>query len=111
MRPAGDIRRAALAAAWEAARPLPDGTPRGATYHDLTRRLVPQGISESAVRNTWKNLVRSGRLRKLGTVKVAGVCRPMLACVPAEAMPPMAAPSAAGADLARAWSGMQLSNR
>lgn len=108
MRPAGEIRQQALAVAWEVAEKR-RGTPvPGCTFHDLTARLVPKGVSVKAVRHTWKNLVRSGALGPVGKVRAPGVSRPVLACVPAVPMPAQPSPGAELHDLARAWVNGQL---
>lgn len=104
MRPPGEIRQQALAVAWDLAQQRRGQPIPGVTLHDLQRHLVPQGISRQAVRHTWQNLRRHGVLVPLPGVKVRaeGVCRPMLACVPAGPAQRVEAP---GAELARCMGG------
>lgn len=108
MRPPGEIRRAALAAAWDvavarASQPVP-----GATWRDVAAVLVPQGVATRVARDTWKNMVRSGALRPVGTVRVPDSARALQAYAPAGLSPcGQAAPlldMALGAAL-RAWVG------
>lgn len=86
MRPAGEISQAVLRAAWDVCSERV-GTPMAAaTHRDVVERLVPKGVAQHAVRNTWKNLVRSGQLKPVQPVKALGASRPLLACVPASAL-------------------------
>lgn len=85
MRPPGEIRQAVLNTARGFARRA-DAVP-GATWRDVAAQLVPQGIAERTVRDTWKNLVRSGVLAPVGQVRVPGVSRALQACAPASAPP------------------------
>lgn len=83
MRPPGEVRQAVLHTARgfaqrRAGEPVP-----GAVWREVAAHLVPQGIAERAVRDTWKNLVRSGWLRPVGQVRMSGVSRSLLACAPA----------------------------
>lgn len=83
MRPAGEIRVAALQAAWDVAveralQPVP-----GATQRDVLARLVPKGMGRNAVRFTWKNLVRHGHLQLVGQLRLPDSPRALQAYVPA----------------------------
>jgi hypothetical protein len=80
MRPAGDIREAARAAAWEAA--ANRGDKPGVSWRDLESRLAPQGVGRSAVKHTVKNMARSGELSPAGWVRVPGVSRSLRAYLP-----------------------------
>ena len=74
MRPAGEIRQAVLQVVQSA-------TPTGATWHDVARQLVPQGIARRAVLHTVKNLARSGAVQPVAWVRAPGVSRAMAAWV------------------------------
>lgn len=106
MRPAGEIRRAALQAAWDVAveralQPVP-----GATRADVLARLVPKGVGQRAAIFTWKNLVRAGCLRPVGKLQVPGSLRPMQAYVPVgerTTAPAPACPALQLGGVTRAW--------
>lgn len=87
MRPAGVIRRAALQTAWDLALERATSAVPGATSRDIVASLVPKGYGREAVRNTVKNLTRSGALRSVGRVSLAGSMRPLEVLVPAQYMP------------------------
>lgn len=89
MRPAGDIRRAARQAAWDAAA-AGGGVP--ITWRDIAHRLVPHGVGREAVRTTVKNMARAGDLVPAELVRVQGSSRPLRGYVPADAVPPLARP-------------------
>lgn len=106
MRPAGEISRA-VRSAWDdaitrATQPVP------ATSRDVATWLVPTGVGRAAVRHTVDNMARAGHLQRVGTVRVPGSCRPLVAYLPAwgpAAEPRQAAPGAALACITRAWVG------
>lgn len=103
MRPAGEIRHAVLQAARGFAQQRADHAVPGAVWREVAAQLRPAGIAESAVRNTWKNMVRSGALQPVGQVRWAGASRVLLACAPASA-PARAAPADVCA-VVRCWVG------
>lgn len=102
MRPPGEIRERVLQTARGFARDRAQHAVPGAVWREVAQQLVPQGIAERAVRDTWKNLVRAGQLRPVGAVRVPGVSRAMLACAPVA--PPATAVPDVGAVL-RSWVG------
>ena len=83
MRPPGEIRQAVLSTARGFARARAGTSTPGAVWREVAEQLVPKGIAERAVRNTWKNLVRSGALQPVAEVRVPGVSRALQACAPA----------------------------
>jgi hypothetical protein len=88
MRPPGEIRHAVLHAARGFAQQRARDAVPGAVWREVAAQLRPAGIAEHAVRDTWKNLVRSGALQPVGEVRVSGVSRALLACAPAPAHGP-----------------------
>jgi len=82
-RPIGEIRLAVLRAAGELAVQRAQAPVQGPTWRDVAGTLVPRGVSQAAVRHTWKNLVRAGALQPVGRVKVPGVSVRLQACIPA----------------------------
>lgn len=82
MRPPGQIRLMTMEAMTQLARERRDQERRGATWRDALQRLVPQGVSRDAVRNTVKNLARAGQLKPVGTVTVPDAPRPLVAYEP-----------------------------
>ena len=87
MRPPGEIRQAVLSTARGFARARAETDAPGAAWREVAEQLVPKGIAERAVRNTWKNLVRSGALQPVGQVRVPGVSRALQVCAPATSTP------------------------
>ena len=92
MRPQGEIRRAALHAAWTVAveramQPVP-----GATVRDVVPRLVAQGVGQQVAVATWKNLVRAGALRPVGQMQALSDGRRLQAYCPTPQQGPGLAP-------------------
>lgn len=105
MRPAGEIRRAALQAAWDVAveralQPVP-----GATRTDVVARLVPAGVGRRVAVATWENLVRAGQLRPVGKMRLPNAPRALQAYVPVidRAAPMQACPAQQLGGVTRAW--------
>lgn len=108
MRPAGEIRRAALQAAWDVAveramQPVP-----GVTRADVLARLVPKGVGRRVAVATWENLVRAGQLRPVGKVRLPDAPRPLQAYLPvgersASAALASACPAQQLGGVTRAW--------
>ena len=102
MRPPGEIRQAVLQAARGFAKARAHTPTPGAVWREVAEQLVPQGIAERAVRDTWKNLRRAGHLRPVGEVRRQGTPRALLACAPAQ--PASVAVADVGA-VVRSWVG------
>lgn len=103
MRPAGEIRRAALQAAWDVA---VERSMQGATRADVVARLVPQGVGRRVAVATWENLVRAGQLRPVGKMRLPDVRRPLQAYVPVGdrcTASQQACPAQALGGVTRAW--------
>jgi hypothetical protein len=95
MRPAGEIRRAVLQAAWDVAVQRAMQPVAGATQIDVVARLVPhQGMTRRSVKFTWQNLLRSGHLQPVGQLRLPDSPRALRAYVPAAPCASDAAPSA-----------------
>jgi hypothetical protein len=114
LRPPGEIRRAALDAAWavasERAQSAAPGAVAGVTQRDVLARLVPIGVARHAVKHTWENLVRAGALRPVGKMQVPGAPRPLQAYAPVRVGERAVSGSTgmqALAGVARAWVGQR----
>lgn len=81
MRPAGEIRLAVKAKAWELAVARAGG---GVTFLDVMSELGPQGYGVGAVRVTLRNMARARELVPVGRVRAAHSCRPLVAYAPAQ---------------------------
>lgn len=82
------------------------------TWHDLLTPMLgtdfPAPAEAKLVRNTWTNALRAGDLRPVCTKTVPGVCRPMVAAVPAAVCGAVASDAAAElADRLRGWAGFE----
>jgi len=102
MRPPGEIRQAVLSTVRGFAQQRAGQSVPGAVWREVAAQLRPAGIAERSVRDTWKNLVRSGGLRPVGEVRVPGVARKLQACAPAAPAP---APAPDMGTVVRSWVG------
>ena len=85
MRPPGEIRRSVLDVSARLSAARAGHAVPGAVWTEVAAELVPRGIAAHAVRDTWKNLVRSGALQRVGPVRVPWASRAMQACAPVSA--------------------------
>lgn len=101
MRPAGAVRQAVKAKAWELAVARAGG---GVTFLDVMSELGPQGYGVGAVRVTLRNMARARELVPVGQVRAAHSCRPLVAYAPAQLVHGGGERMAPGLALQRAWS-------
>lgn len=103
MRPPGEIRHAVLDVSARLCAARAGHPVAGVVWREVAAQLVPRGIAVRAVRETWKNLVRAGELRRVAPVRVPGVSRALQACAPATTRVEACAPDVGA--VVRSWVG------
>ena len=101
MRPAGEIRMAVKAKAWELAQ---GRAGHGVTFLDVLAELEPRRFGRQAVVTAWKNLAKAGELARVGEVRLPHSCRPLVAYAPAQLVDGGQKRLAPGLALQRTWS-------